>query len=767
MSVSGVMRFFWWVAALALLGCSPATGSEASLRPSAAAGESAGSSDAGGAGKGSGLELDPANGGGSSSTALSITPSAPVLTVRTGQPAATVAFKASSAGATVNAKWLLDRGELGSIDANGVFTASGRLGGTAHVSASYGSLTAITTVTVNLETVDHGDPEWSAQPAPVGPGGYHGVGGNGPGAPPSATQLGTLASAPTSDAALSLLYPYDGTVFPQGLLAPLLQWDAGKHAFDAVKLHISSDHYDYEGDFAANATPFVNLPIPQAAWRALTLSAGGSKATVTLTFSEGTHAVGPVNTSWLIAPAVLHGTIYYHSYGTSFVKNSPYLDAYGEQFGAGTLGIASGATSPTLAAGINGSNNGEGCRVCHTVSGDGAFMVTQAPGSVGPGLSDTVAVALGADTTAGAGMGFEAPSLAFPALSKDGHLLFSSSGGMQDGESASHLYAMPNATRVANVTGLPDNFQATLPTLSPDTRKLSFNFWGGALGSASGTLTGDHASLGVLDFDGVSAFSNPRLLYTPPPGSAASVAVTFSAFLPDSASVVFALQLEEPSQFWGYTWGQNTSELWWVDLATKTAHRLDALNGLRLDGTPYLPDNAHGAATHRAAQDATLSYEPSVSPVAAGGYAWVVFTSRRMYGNVATLDPWQSDPRKYKWHEQVTDKKLWVAAVDLNAKPGTDPSHPAFYLPAQELYAGNSRGFWSLDVCHADGQSCETGDQCCGGYCQQSSAGLACQSQTVSCSALYDKCQNDSDCCDVTQGAGCINQTCTASAPPK
>ena len=53
-----------------------------------------------------------------------------------------------------------------------------------------------------------------------------------------------------------------------------------------------------------------------------------------------------------------------------------------------------------------------------------------------------------------------------------------------------------------------------------------------------------------------------------------------------------------------------------------------------------------------------------------------------------------SDKRPYHWHAprptQYTTKKLWVAAIDLNAPAGSDPSHPAFYLPAQELLAGNA-----------------------------------------------------------------------------
>ena len=93
------------------------------------------------------------------------------------------------------------------------------------------------------------------------------------------------------------------------------------------------------------------------------------------------------------------------------------------------------------------------------------------------------------------------------------------------------------------------------------------------------------------------------------------------------------------------------------------------------------------APTNHAA-DATLNYEPTVNPVPSGGYAWVVFTSRRMYGNVATIDPFWSDPRDHDISATPTTKKLWVAAIDLNAPPGTDPEPPGV-LPAR---AGAPRG---------------------------------------------------------------------------
>jgi hypothetical protein len=160
------------------------------------------------------------------------------------------------------------------------------------------------------------------------------------------------------------------------------------------------------------------------------------------------------------------------------------------------------------------------------------------------------------------------------------------------------------------------------------------------------------------------------------------------------------------------------------------------------------------------------------TPIVAGGYAWMVFTSRRLYGNVAKRDPFQSDPREADLNTGnaggPTTKKLWVAAISLPAKPGTDPSHPAFYLPAQELYAGNSRGYWVLDACKPSAASCMGGDECCGGYCSfdaEFGIGTCSDVPPSTCSKEYDKCNVDSDCCPVVgasldQRLSCIGGRC-------
>ena len=58
-----------------------------------------------------------------------------------------------------------------------------------------------------------------------------------------------LQGTPTADPGLAWLYPYDKTVWPRGLLAPLLQWNAPRN-YDAVYIHLHENAFDYQGFFA-------------------------------------------------------------------------------------------------------------------------------------------------------------------------------------------------------------------------------------------------------------------------------------------------------------------------------------------------------------------------------------------------------------------------------------------------------------------------------------------------------------------------------------
>jgi hypothetical protein len=699
---------------------------------------------------------------------LVISPADPVITVTLGQTPSipTQTFTATSGGVTVGPQWTIDRGEIGAIGvATGLFTPGGNLGGKATITADFQGRTATTTVTVKIVDQEIGElhPPDAGAPADAGDnsGGYRGVGGNPVGDPATATQIGVLNGTTTSDAALGLLYPYDKTVFPRGLLAPALQWSAGSHLFDAVLIHISEAYFDYKGYFQKNGDPFQEHVVPQSVWDALGYSNAGEDVTVELTFAEMStgKAFGPITESWKIAQGTLKGTIFYNSYGTQLAPNLCCFLNTTKLFGGATLAIREGALKPELVAGSpspSGSEDKTKCRVCHSVSANGSTLVTQH----GDDTNVTSSYALtngNTETTVpnqNSGGRFQ-----YPALYPDGTLMFTH-------ESPSALYDMTGATVAA--TGLT-GVNAFLPAFSPDGTHVAFNVNGSA-------------ALGALDFAvGTKAFSNNRTLVTPASGNA-----YWPSFLPTNDALIYQIetvyngrdtagtrsQCDAPSASQGgngsdpqpsnpcHSEGTH-AELWWVDLATKTPTRLDNLNG-----KGYLPP--HPTYTGGKGDDTTLNYEPTVNPVPSGGYAWVVFTSRRAYGNIATINPFWSDPRWEDISQTPTTKKLWVAAIDLNAKPGTDPSHPAFYLPAQELMAGNARGFWVVDPCHADGSSCVTGDECCGGYCRPGSdGGLMCTAQQPSCSQEFEKCTTPQDCCGNQQGQGitCINGRCATPVP--
>jgi hypothetical protein len=153
-------------------------------------------------------------------------------------------------------------------------------------------------------------------------------------------------------------------------------------------------------------------------------------------------------------------------------------------------------------------------------------------------------------------------------------------------------------------------------------------------------------------------------------------------------------------------------------------------------------------------RDENKNYEPTIAPVASGGYFWIMFTSRRTWGNKLTGSESQT-------------KRLWVSAIDINAQDGVDPSHPAFYVQGQELTSGNSRGFWALDPCKQDGATCESGDECCNGFCTPKGdpPQYVCAPPSGQCANEFDVCKTDADCCEGKE-LQCINGKCVY-VPPK
>jgi hypothetical protein len=289
------------------------------------------------------------------------------------------------------------------------------------------------------------------------------------------------------------------------------------------------------------------------------------------------------------------------------------------------------------------------------------------------------------------------------------------------------------------ITGSGVDPTAFMPTFSIDGTKLIFT----AMDSGSS----GHA-LKMLDYDAAAKkFSNPVELFRDPvmflgwpffmpdvvdepvnsevmtiPKARGKRAVFASGVVSDWASQTPVAQLVGLGK-------PHPSDLWWIDVDSKMAVPLNAANGLDEMGNLALP---YGD------RDGHKNYYPTVSPVAAGGYFWMFFTSTRNYGNLWV----KNDPVA-----QPETKKIWVAAIDINGKPGSDPSHPAFFLDGQELESGNIRGFAALEPCRENASMCETGIDCCCGFCID--AACACKPPDT-CAKLDEKCTTAADCCPPT-----------------
>jgi hypothetical protein len=470
-----------------------------------------------------------------------------------------------------NVLWGLDRYDIATISDTGLVAVAAPIAGPITVSAYLGNLSASARLNVIVDVTE-----------------------TTPGVP---TVLAMAEETTGTDDDLSLLYPYADTLFPLGLLPPLLQWEATPAA-TSVKVSLRYPatgtplfrwaRIGPDGEVLSLNPPRNTIALPLGQRRAFPANvwdafeqtvnrnrdASGDRGEFVIQRATGTTLMNAVERPVRFAEGQLKGTVYYQSYGTRFVENWSW--AYSAQriggsarFGAATLSIEPGARYPRVAAGHNSVTDGPGCRVCHTASSDGSVLVTnlhRSEATSEPANTGSTLFRPGVDPPNG-GTRFASPDpsnglFSWSAIFPDGSFLLNNSGpsrdfrespapGGMDGSAGSvehHLYSLASDEQGAELesTGFPAGLRAAMPTFSPDGTRIAFNHWAGELGGSAG----DGRSLAVARFDRTTmSFSDfGRLTNNSGACSTTSFGGTVSSqpctdvwpsFLPDDAGVVF------------------------------------------------------------------------------------------------------------------------------------------------------------------------------------------------------------------------------------
>jgi hypothetical protein len=429
--------------------------------------------------------------------------------------------------------WSLASTAMGDIDATGVFTANGEVGGETRVSVSVaangGELRAETSINVTLrrEIVVEGAPADAAT---------------------------RFAAAPVSDSAraATIVYPLNGAVMPQNVFPADIQWLNG-NAGDLFRVRLRKPRIEVVAYVLHTGAAFnFDWLVEQRAWRSLAQTDVSEPMEIAVDRwdSMRNDVVAGPTVSMRFANGAVSGTIYYWDIAAG--------RAIRIDDGTNTRQNFMPSPPPAL-------DDRQNCVGCHAVSRDGHYFA----GRLGGGANNTgVVFDLTRDLT-----GNPAPTLypvnntarwTYASFNPDSTRL------VIDQQLALRLLDPMTGTTVP-VGGMLPSARSTQPTWSPDGRRIAFitdvnSSWGGEFTSGN---------LAVLDVTGPDTFGPSRTLHT---GSSLASAMpggnadSYPSWTPDSQWLAFSHGTVSRSDT-----GQGA--LYLINAAGGTAVRLDRACG--------------------------------------------------------------------------------------------------------------------------------------------------------------------------------------------
>jgi hypothetical protein len=496
------------------------------------------------------------------------------------------------------------------------------------------------------------------------------------------------------DPALQIVYPFAETVLPLRVLSPDIQWN-GAGGNDVYRLRMSSTYIQYI-EYFTGGNHYI---VPQVQWENIEFSGAGPVSdplTVELSRMSGQTAYQPKTLLLRIAQGIVYGSIYYWELP--------------DQCGATNGKIL--RIKPSSEVADEFFPYGGQCWGCHTVSRDGGKLAAEFDAGNGPLY--TLNLQLDPVNFGDINPGAPAGNFIFSAFDNTGTRLLASDNNM-----FSPAAAPLTVIDAVNRTVLNPNAMGSgcgEPAWSPDGTKIAgiCNLTGGGwIFDASG------GNLAIASIDANSQVSGQQILVQQGalPGRPA-----YPTFSPDGQFIAFG----RPDQ------GSRSTG----------------------NGTLWLVASAGGQAAQltTAQYNDSRNFNPVFAAKSAGGYMWMVFISRRDYGNQLV---------------GASRQQLWIAAVD-DPPQANDPSHPPFYLRGQQMCGKSENAYYALDPCKEIGESCMSGIECCNGQCLFDT-----ETQTYICKDPPDPnecihtgnaCQVSEDCCDFPD-VTCFQGFCQPKPP--